>query len=261
MPPRDRDPQRASGNAPDALPPSRSGGLTRPAGRWSPWVVAALALFGWSATLAEAAPTLSGVATTNLAGTNITVPFSFTGATNVVALQFDVVYDSTNLNSGTAFGGTAAGLHAVSSSVISNGVRRVLVYSLTNGFLQNGVIVNVPLGISALALQGVTGLTITNPVLSDINAQAVAPVTLVPGSIFISTALPARLGTVLRSPNGQVQFAVTGGNQQSYLIQASTNLVDWTSIATNAAAGGLINFLDNKSTNFPIRFYRAIVAP
>ncbi len=211
---------------------------------------------------ANCAPALAGGSSTNLAGSSVTVPFSFTGASNVVALQFDVVFDGNNLNSGSsAYGGAAAGMHAINSTIISNGVRRVLVYSLTNGFLQSGEIVKVPLDIAPLALQGVTSLTITNPILADVAGQPVAPASLVPGSIFISTALPARLGTVLRSPNGQVLFAVTGGNQQSYLVQASTNLVDWVSIATNAAAGGLINFLDAKSTNFPTRFYRAIVAP
>ena len=211
--------------------------------------------------LADAAPGLSSGNTTNLAGSTITVPFSFTGATNVVALQFDVALDGSVLSSGNAVAGSATGMHTIGSIALSNAARRVVVYSSTNGFLQNGQIVNVPINIAALALESTTGLSISNAILADISGQPVAPVTLSPGSIRISTAVPAKLGSVLRAPNGQAQFSVTGGNQRAYLIQASTNLTTWTSISTNTAAGGLINYFDTNATSFPIRFYRAIIAP
>lgn len=213
------------------------------------------------ANVALGAPGLSTGNTTNLAGSTVTVPFSFTGATNVVALQFDVALDGSVLNAGTAGAGSATGMHTINSASLNNAGRRVVVYSSTNGSLRNGEIVNVPISIAALALESTTGLTISNAILSDINGQPIQPVTLTPGSIHISTALPARLGSVLRSPNGQAQFTVTGGNQRPYLIQASTNLTAWASISTNTAAAGLINFFDTSASNYPIRFYRAIVAP
>ncbi len=220
-----------------------------------------LAMFFAACCAADAAPGLSTGNTTNLAGSTVTVPFSFTGATNVVALQFDVTLDGAVLGSGAAVAGAATGMHSINSTSLSNSARRVVVYSITNAFLQNGEVVNVPISISALALESTTGLTISNAILADINGQTVQPVTLTPGSIHISTALPARLGSVLRAPNGQAQFSVVGGNQRSYLIQASTNLTQWTSISTNTTSSGLINFFDSNASNYPIRFYRAIVAP
>jgi hypothetical protein len=209
---------------------------------------------------AGAAPTLGGGSSTNLAGTSLTVPFSFTGASNVVALQFDVSFDSNKVTTMAASAGAATGSHTLDSELLSNSVRRVVVYSLTNGFLQNGVIVNAPLGISALALEDATGLFITNAILSDSNGQPVTPVTLVPGSVYISTALPARFSTILYSPSGVVQFLATGGNQRQYLIQASFDLVNWDTIGSVTAVNGLLSFTD-ETGEFTRRFYRAILSP
>ncbi len=231
------------------------------------WVVqhARLCLVGglacWMQPIHAAQQLAGGNGGTNLAGSFVTIPFSFTGATNVVALQFDVVFDGSSLTSGSASAGAAVGARAFSSTVLTNGALRVVLYSPTNGFLQSGVIANAPLGISPLALQGTTGLLITNALLSDITGQSITPVTLTPGSLYISTALPAQLGTVLRSVNGQVQFRVTGGNQRQYVIQGSTNLINWISIGTNMTAAGLLNFTDLDATNHTVRFYRSLLGP
>jgi len=43
------------------------------------------------------------------------------------------------------------------------------------------------------------------------------------------------------------------------VIFASTNLVDWNSILTNLPVPGSLPLLDPAATNFPRRFYRAVV--
>jgi len=48
---------------------------------------------------------------------------------------------------------------------------------------------------------------------------------------------------------------VAGSN---YVLQASTDMVNWVPIATNTPATGLWNFTDGQSTNFMRRFYRAV---
>jgi hypothetical protein len=40
------------------------------------------------------------------------------------------------------------------------------------------------------------------------------------------------------------------------VLQASTNLVDWTPIATNMATTNLFNLMDSNAAGFPSRFYR-----
>jgi hypothetical protein len=42
------------------------------------------------------------------------------------------------------------------------------------------------------------------------------------------------------------------------IIYASTNLMSWTPIYTNPPTTNVIQFFDTSSTNFPIRFYRAV---
>jgi uncharacterized repeat protein (TIGR03806 family) len=51
-------------------------------------------------------------------------------------------------------------------------------------------------------------------------------------------------------------FAAPGSN---YVLQASTNLTDWTPIATNPAIGtNVLNFVDPNASNFTRRYYRVL---
>lgn len=55
--------------------------------------------------------------------------------------------------------------------------------------------------------------------------------------------------------NGVYMMAVGFPSALSYVIQASTNLMEWQPIFTNNVPG-LLNFTDADSTNYPARFYR-----
>jgi hypothetical protein len=74
-----------------------------------------------------------------------------------------------------------------------------------------------------------------------------------PGAIILSP--------IYINPNGQVDFFLPSEAERSSLIQASTNLVDWTTLATKVANDVVLSYGDNSATNFPYRFYRAIPAP
>jgi hypothetical protein len=58
--------------------------------------------------------------------------------------------------------------------------------------------------------------------------------------------------------NGLFQLQFIGAAGSNYVLQASTNLVNWTPMATNAATTNGIIFVDPNSGNYPDRFYRAI---
>jgi hypothetical protein len=45
---------------------------------------------------------------------------------------------------------------------------------------------------------------------------------------------------------------------QTYVLQASTNLTDWTPLSTNLATTNQVNLFDPAASNFPLRFYRTI---
>ena len=66
---------------------------------------------------------------------------------------------------------------------------------------------------------------------------------------------------MLLSPNftnGVFQMQLVGSIGSNYVLQASTNLVNWTPLATNPATTNLLNFIDPHSSNYPNRFYRAL---
>ena len=64
-----------------------------------------------------------------------------------------------------------------------------------------------------------------------------------------------------RLANGHFQFSLSGPSATSALIQASTNLVNWTSLQTNTPFSGLLLFDDAQTVGYPVRFYRVLLLP
>ncbi len=62
-------------------------------------------------------------------------------------------------------------------------------------------------------------------------------------------------------PTAEPQFVLKGFAGQSYLVEASENLLDWAPLSTNVAALGEFIFRDAAATNFTHRFYRAALRP
>jgi uncharacterized repeat protein (TIGR01451 family) len=58
----------------------------------------------------------------------------------------------------------------------------------------------------------------------------------------------------------QFQFSISDPTQQAYVIQASTNLVNWVPIYTNPAPATVTTaFTDPNATSYPYRFYRVLL--
>jgi hypothetical protein len=72
-----------------------------------------------------------------------------------------------------------------------------------------------------------------------------------------ASALPPRmvLGTPLMASNGAVILPVFGVGNQPFVLQTSTNLVQWTSLFTNRALNGSF-CINATATNAPRRYYR-----
>jgi len=66
--------------------------------------------------------------------------------------------------------------------------------------------------------------------------------------------------TFHRTSPTEYALALRGFSGQSYVVEASTNLVNWTAITTNIAVMGSILLQDADGTNYSHRFYRAKVA-
>jgi hypothetical protein len=61
--------------------------------------------------------------------------------------------------------------------------------------------------------------------------------------------------------NQQFVLSLSGLAGKTYVLQATTNLVDWTSISTNVAGSDLFNLTDSDAAGMPYRFYRAVEQP
>ena len=60
------------------------------------------------------------------------------------------------------------------------------------------------------------------------------------------------------SANGMFQIGVAGMTGSNYVLQATTNFMNWTSLSTNPAATNVFDLMDPNATNFPSRFYRVL---
>lgn len=68
--------------------------------------------------------------------------------------------------------------------------------------------------------------------------------------------------SIVHLTNGQAQFQVAAAQQQNFAVQASTDLTNWTSIATNTLfLGAATNVSDVQASNYNHRFYRAVSVP
>jgi hypothetical protein len=75
--------------------------------------------------------------------------------------------------------------------------------------------------------------------------------------------LPVTLKMTLNSPvavttNG-LGFNVQAPLGFSYVIQASTNLIDWQPFTNYTGTNSVMFFQDRNFTNYPRRFYRAVM--
>jgi enediyne biosynthesis protein E4 len=65
--------------------------------------------------------------------------------------------------------------------------------------------------------------------------------------------------SVSRATNGAVNLSVAGDAGLLYLLEASTNLVNWSRLGVRTNATGAIQFLDFRATNNAKRFYRVSI--
>ena len=70
---------------------------------------------------------------------------------------------------------------------------------------------------------------------------------------------PLRLVSCVTTGTEGPTLRIEGAPYQAYVVECSTNLTQWTPLATNLAATSLWEYLDRSATNVSRRFYRAVV--
>jgi PKD repeat protein len=97
----------------------------------------------------------------------------------------------------------------------------------------------------ALRVTDSAGLSTTQEVRLYPDCQALAPV----------------LQFLGRDGSGAIRLQLTGDPARTYLVEGSTNLVDWIPITSIAPIAGAAEFDDPGAGNLRFRFYRAVLAP
>ncbi|HEU0012015.1 MAG TPA: lamin tail domain-containing protein, partial [Verrucomicrobiae bacterium] len=114
------------------------------------------------------------------------------------------------------------------------------------------------------------GATSSNLTLANIQpAQAGSYAAVVTNLVGAATSQVATLTVWLRPvltepevlPNGLFRFKLMGYSNQTYFIEASTNLVDWPTLTNLLTTNGIMPFTDALSPGATNRFYRARFAP
>jgi hypothetical protein len=121
-------------------------------------------------------------------------------------------------------------------------------YARTNVFLTvNGT--NYPATISAPAIGNFTFNTASRGQMAEVDLSVAAPgVGGVPTNPSFASAQRMR--------SGQFQLTVNGNVGQSYTLQASTDLVNWTHVTIFVCTNSPTVINDPVSTNYPHRFYK-----
>jgi uncharacterized repeat protein (TIGR03806 family) len=99
-------------------------------------------------------------------------------------------------------------------------------------------------------------ILITNSLTLTANAAEVGFNTSVAARGVFTVSPPIRFTSPGEFTNGNFQVQISASTNQTYILQGSTNLVDWVSIDTNSPAVTPFYLLDPNATNFNQRYYR-----
>lgn len=119
----------------------------------------------------------------------------------------------------------------------------------------------------------VSGLAFQSYDVSDVQCVALSPQGLLAYGDVNDTVFMADLSSILNpvatppslTPlggfSGGFQLSIAGPSSGTCSIQASTDLSNWTTIAVTNASLLPLTWSDPLATNYPARFYRAVIAP
>jgi uncharacterized repeat protein (TIGR01451 family) len=192
-----------------------------------------------------------------LAASMVHVPDPVFGG-NILTYQITVTNEGPNTASSVVITDTLPATVTFSSASVSQGtatnIGGLVIYNL--GSVSNGATVTANLQVVAGAAGTIVNTATVSTASTDLylaesTAVNTTTVETPPSSYLEATNLPTGL-----------QLTLLGQAGQNYAIQISSNLLIWTSVATNTASLQNSSFIYTDSrSNAPLRFYRAIRLP
>ena len=98
---------------------------------------------------------------------------------------------------------------------------------------------------------------------SSVSKSGLEGLDILSADVIVTVAASSRLlGSEATWQEGAFHLPLQSVASQSYRLDASTNLIAWTILTTNATPASTIwEFVDQDSAHLPIRFYRALFLP
>jgi len=154
-----------------------------------------------------------------------------TALTNTASGVFDAILVSSN---------------SPQASIIASAIQAARNGQQSGFFRDTGDILSVPsLTTTSPFLNAALSNGITDAVYEEIPSQLLSLVR----ADSIGSAAPA---------SGRIAIQFTGYDGHDYAIQASSDLVNWSSISTNSLTGGMLN-ITNPPSNADKQFYRSVL--
>lgn len=202
-------------------------------------------------TLSNYEARVSGVAVRGFAGRTVNLPWTLQHTGTVSGLQFELNFPSNKLIAGTYRQDALSNNTILRWRQIAPGQHRVLVYNKSGAFFNTNTSMGaLPFMIPAGDYNGGASVMITNAIVSRTNAMAAAPIRLVPGSLYTTP--------IYRGEDGVVDLLLTVPSNRTYVVQATTNFLNWGNISTNFATFEYVVVTDADAPQYPFRFYRAV---
>ena len=196
------------------------------------------------------AATLSVGLVPGFPGATAQVPI-FLGTTGTaVAAQFELNYSPAHLQPGSIGPGNLDANAVVKWRQVSPGVLRYVVYSPQNTlFRTNQQIGSLPVVVATSETKG-GQITPANALVAAADGSLVTPVGLTQGGVLVQP--------IFVVSDGSVDLMFHAQPNETYIVQATTNFVNWVNISTNTALLNYFTLTDYGSVGLPYRFYRAV---
>lgn len=163
------------------------------------------------------------------------------------------------------FGATSVDLAAPGTNIYSTDFLSDTAYAMDEGTSMATPFVTGAIALMLEKYPGETHQQIISRLMSATDPlPALAGKCLTGGRLNLRRAINPILRLIPKPavPGGAFEFVVSGEPGQRYVLEATTNLNGWSPVFTNVTGpSGMFDFTDNRSTNAPERYYRAVASP
>jgi hypothetical protein len=194
---------------------------------------------------------------TNIIEVTDTNGFSATNSFVVQVLQSLPVLNPANISTNIYAGQKFTVTYSATNSIFPNAI-----YTFSLASPSTNAFINMTNGVLTWTNTNTTiAGTYTNYVIATDNSLPPLGAT---NSFIVQVLLPPalKIAAVAQPTNGSFQLTFSTISNTTWRIEASTNLLstNWLSLLTNMVGpGGTLQFTDLLATNFPRRFYRAVL--